>query len=54
METMLKARKLWGLVDGEDVKPSEGEVAVLFAYTKRAESWALNLIVQSVFLWDMT
>jgi hypothetical protein len=35
METMLKARKLWGLVDGEDVKPSEGEVAVLFAYTKR-------------------
>jgi hypothetical protein len=35
METMLKARKLWGLVDGKDVKPSKGEVAALSAYTKR-------------------
>jgi hypothetical protein len=35
METMLKARELWRLVDGKDVKPSEGEVAALSTYTKR-------------------
>jgi hypothetical protein len=35
METMLKARELWGLVDGKDVKPSEGEVWGSSTYTKR-------------------
>jgi len=37
METMLKARELWGLVDGKDV-------AALSAYTKK-ENQALNLIM---------
>lgn len=41
METMLKARELWGLVDGKDV-------AALSAYTKK-ENQALNLIMQSLF-----
>jgi hypothetical protein len=31
METMLKARKLWGLVYGKDVKPSEQELVTLLA-----------------------
>jgi hypothetical protein len=35
METMLKAIKLWGLVDGKDVKPSEQEVVTLSIYIKR-------------------
>jgi hypothetical protein len=37
METMLKARELWGLVDGKDV-------VALSAYTKK-ENQALNLIM---------
>jgi hypothetical protein len=48
METMLKAKELWGLVDGKDVKPSEHEVVTLSTYTKR-KTRALNLIVQSLF-----
>ncbi len=35
METMLKARELWGLVDKKDVKLSEQEVVALSTYTKR-------------------
>ncbi len=35
METMLKVRDLWSLVDGEDVKPIECEVVVVVTYTKR-------------------
>jgi hypothetical protein len=48
METMLKARKLWGLVDGKDVKLSEHEVVTLLTYTKR-KNRTFNLIVQSLF-----
>lgn len=48
METMLKVRDLWGLVDQKDVKLTKGEVAAIAAYTKR-ESQTLNLIVQNVF-----
>ncbi len=35
METMLKARELWGLVNRKDVKLNEQEVAALSTYTKR-------------------
>jgi hypothetical protein len=45
---MLKARDLWGLVDGEDVKPVECEVVTIATYTKRG-SRAFNLIVQSMY-----
>jgi hypothetical protein len=48
METMLKVRDLWGLIDQKDVKLTKGEVAAIAAYTKR-ESQTLNLIVQNVF-----
>jgi hypothetical protein len=32
---MLKIRDLWGLVDGEDVKPVECEVVIVVTYTKK-------------------
>jgi hypothetical protein len=34
METMLKARDLWGLIDGKDVKPSECDMVIMYAYAK--------------------
>jgi hypothetical protein len=44
IETKLKAKDLWGLVDGKDVKLAEGEVATIVAYTKR-ESQTFNFII---------
>jgi hypothetical protein len=47
IKTMLKAKDLWGLVDGKDVIPTKGEVATIGAYTKR-KSQTFNLIVQNL------
>jgi hypothetical protein len=47
-ETMLKAKKLWGLIDGKNVKLGESETIAIFAYMQR-ESHAFNLIVQSLY-----
>jgi hypothetical protein len=46
METSLKARELWGVIDNTKVK-SEGNMVALLAYTKK-ENKALNLFVQSL------
>jgi len=46
-ETMLKARELWGLIDGKNVKLGKSETIAIFAYMQR-ESHAFNLIVQSL------
>lgn len=42
---MLKARELWGLVNGKDVKLNGQKVVTLLVYIKR-ENRAFNLIVQ--------
>jgi hypothetical protein len=47
METLLKARDLWELIDNIEMKP-HGDVATLLAYTKK-ENRALNFLVQSLF-----
>jgi hypothetical protein len=31
---MLKARDLWGLIDGKDVKPSECDMAIMYPKEK--------------------
>jgi hypothetical protein len=31
---MLKVRDLWGLIDGKDVKQSECDMAIMYAYVK--------------------
>jgi len=46
METSLKARELWGVIDNTEVKP-KGNMVALLAYTKK-ENKALNLFVQSL------
>jgi hypothetical protein len=46
METLLKARELWGLIDSTELKP-QGDAATLLAYTK-SENKALNFPVQSL------
>jgi hypothetical protein len=46
METLLKARELWGPIDDTEVK-LQGDAAALLAYTKR-ENKALNFLVQSL------
>jgi hypothetical protein len=47
-ETMLKARELWGLIDGKNVKLGENDIIAIFVYMQR-ESHAFNLIVQSLY-----
>ncbi len=47
MEILLKARELWGPIDGTEMK-RQGDAAALLAYTKR-ENKALNFLVQSLF-----
>jgi hypothetical protein len=47
-ETMLKARELWGLIDGKNVKLKESETIAIFAYMQK-KSHAFNLIVQSLY-----
>jgi hypothetical protein len=42
---LFKAKKLWGLVGGEEVKPKVNHVAKLLTY-ERKERKALNLLVQ--------
>jgi len=46
METLLKARELWGPIDDTEVKP-QGDAIALLAYTKR-QNKALNFLVQSL------
>jgi hypothetical protein len=46
METLLKAKELWGPIDDIEVKP-QGDAVALLAYTKR-ENKALNFLVQSL------
>lgn len=45
IETLLKARDLWSLIDGNDQKPINTNV--LSSYTKQ-ENHTLNLIVQTL------
>jgi hypothetical protein len=47
-ETMLKAKKLWGLIDGKNVKLGKSETIAIFTYMQR-KSHAFNLIVQSLY-----
>lgn len=44
---MFKARKLWGLVGGEEVKPKANHVVKILVY-ERKERKALNLLVQGL------
>jgi hypothetical protein len=46
METSLKARELWWIIDSTEMKPKRN-MATLLAYTKK-ENRALNLFVQSM------
>jgi hypothetical protein len=46
METLLKARELWGLIDDIEMKP-HGDAVALLAYTKK-ENKGLNFLVQSL------
>jgi len=39
---------LWGLIDGKDVNPNEGDAMAISTYAK-GESQALNFILQSFF-----
>jgi hypothetical protein len=44
METMLKAKYLWGLIDGKEAKPNECNATILSTYAKN-ESQVLNIII---------
>jgi hypothetical protein len=46
METLLKARELWGLIEDIKIK-SHGDATTLLTYTKK-ENRALNFLVQSL------
>lgn len=43
---MLKVRDLWGLIDGKDVKQSECDMAIMYAYVKEK-----NQILKSYGYW---
>jgi hypothetical protein len=47
VETLLKAKKLWGLVSGKKVKPNPINVLRLLVY-ERKERRVLNLLVQAL------
>ncbi len=46
METLLKARDLWRLIDDIEMKP-HGDATTLLTYTKK-ENKSLNFLVQSL------
>ncbi len=45
MKTMLKAKDLWGLIDGKEAKPNECDATILSTYAKK-ESQVPNIIIQ--------
>ncbi len=47
MESVLKARNLWGFIDKKEIKPKVTIIVVLAAYEKKGNC-VLNLIVQSL------
>ncbi len=47
IESLFKARELWGLINGEEVKLDPSNALGLLVYERKGR-WALNLLIQSL------